>query len=397
MSHLFTPGKLANLKIKNRLVRAATFEAMAGEHGEATPSLLKVYRQLAKGEVGLIITGMMYVHLQGKAYPRQIGIHNDAMLPGLKSLADAVHKNGGKIIFQLAHSGRQSSREVIGRTPLAPSRSWPDTTYLVWPKAMTEDDILQIIEAFGKATQLAVAAGADGIQLHAANGYLLNQFLSPFFNHRRDAWGGSAENRFRIVKEVYSRVRKVMPAGMPLIVKLNTHEHTPVRGITPELALLYARWLAELGIDALEPAAGTISFSNFHIWRGAVPTRDIVRSLPFWLKPGGYLMLHYMEGKFDFSGGYLIPALKSLRASMGNVPLFSGGGMRTRAEMEEVLNNHTADFIALCRPLIREPLLVKKLREGTSDHADCTSCNRCVAGALNHLETRCYVKGLPIL
>lgn len=396
MSLLFTPGKLGSLETKNRFVRAATFEATAGENGEVTPSILKIYRQLAKGEVGLIISGMMYVHPQGKAYPRQTGIYDDALLPGLQSLANTVHKNGGKIIFQLAHSGRQSSKEVIGRMPLGPSRSWPDSTYLVWPKAMTEDDILHTIEAFGRAAQRAAAAGADGIQLHAANGYLLNQFLSPFFNRRRDAWGGSAENRFRIVKEVYRRVRKAMPAGMPLIVKLNMDEHTPVRGITPELALKYAVWLAELGIDALEPAAGTISFSNFHIWRGAVPTTDMVRSLPFWLKPAGYLMLHHMEGKFDFSGGYLIPALQSLRAGIGNIPLFSGGGMRTRAEMEEVLNNHTADFITLCRPLMREPLLVKKLREGASDHAECTSCNRCVAGAMNHLETRCYVKGLPV-
>ena len=107
-------------------------------------------------------------------------------------------------------------------------------------------------------------------------------------------------------------------------------------------------------------------------------------------------MLHNMEGNFDFSGGYLIPTLESLRASMKNIPLFSGGGMRTKAEMEEVLNKHTADFITLCRPLMKEPLLVKKLREGTADHAECTSCNRCVAGVMNNLETRCYVKGLPI-
>ena len=252
------------------------------------------------------------------------------------------------------------------------------------------------LKPLARLHNLAVAAGADGIRLHAANGYLLNQFLSPFFNRRRDAWGGSAENRFRVVKEVNSRVREAMPTGMPLIMKLNTYQHTPFRGITPKLALIYSSWLAELGIDALEPAAGTISFSNFHIWRGAIPTKDIVRSLPFWLKPVGYLMLHNMEGKFDFSGGYLIPTLPSLRASMRDVPLFSGGGLRTRTEMEKVLNDNVADFITLCRPLIREPLLVRKMREGTSEHADCTSCNRCVAGALNHLETRCYVKGLPI-
>ena len=262
MSLLFTPGRLGNLETKNRFVRAATFEAMAEDNGEVTPSLLKMYRQLAKGEVGLIITGMMYVHPQGKAYPHQTGIYNDAMLPGLRSLADTVHENGGKIIFQLAHSGRQSTKEVISGTPFAPSRSLPDSTYLVWPKAMTEDDILRTIDAFGKAARLAVAAGADGIELHAANGYLLNQFLSPFFNRRRDAWGGNAENRFRFVKEVYSRVREAMPAGMPLIVKLNTCEYTPLPGITPELALTYARWLTALGIDALEPSAGTISFSN---------------------------------------------------------------------------------------------------------------------------------------
>lgn len=186
--------------IPNRFICSATYEVMALPTGEVTEKLIDRYRNLAKGEAGLVIPGYFYVHPLGRAFPYQAGIHSDAMLPGLSSLTDAVHQEGGRIVFQLAHAGRQTTKALIGKIPLGPSGVGRDPINLVKPKEMDAAEIQEVIKAFGLAAKRAHQAGADGIQLHAAHGYLINQFLSPFFNRRADEWGCSDANRFRFLK-----------------------------------------------------------------------------------------------------------------------------------------------------------------------------------------------------
>ena len=194
MSILFTPKKIGNVELPNRFVNSATFESMAKETGEVSDELIKRYERLAKGGVGLIITGLMYVHPSGRGYKYQTAIHHESMIEGLKKLVAAVHQAGGKIAFQLVHCGRQTTKDMIGQTPLAPSSRGRDPVNFVKPKEMTEDEIREIVKAFGAAAHRAVEAGVDGIQLHGAHGYLISEFLSPFFNIRTDSWGGSEEN-----------------------------------------------------------------------------------------------------------------------------------------------------------------------------------------------------------
>ena len=189
MPTILTPINIGTTQIQNRFVHSATYEAMASEGGEVTDALLKRYQNLSRGEIGLIIPGYMYVHPLGRAAKFGIGIHDDDMIPGLKKLVKAVHKHGGKIAFQLNHAGRQTTKAVIGQTPIGPSRVGRDPVNFVKPREMNEDDIQDAIEAFGGAANRAAEAGADGIQLHAAHGYLINEFLSPFFNRRDDGWG----------------------------------------------------------------------------------------------------------------------------------------------------------------------------------------------------------------
>ena len=199
MSHLFSPMRIGRLELRNRFVRSATFEGMAKENGEVSDEILNLYRNLAKGGIGLIITGHCYVNPLGKAFFNQVGIYSDEMIPGLKRLVQEVHEHGGKIVFQLAHAGRQTTRKITGYPPIGPSGKGRDPIYFVKPREMTEADIHETIRSFGRAAKRAVEAGADGIQLHGAHGYLINQFLSPFYNSRSDAWGGSEEGRFRFL------------------------------------------------------------------------------------------------------------------------------------------------------------------------------------------------------
>ncbi len=395
MSALFTPMKIGNVEIPNRFVNSATYEAMANETGEVSDELVKRYERLAKGGVGLCVSGMMYVHPSGRGYKNQIGIHHDSMIPGLRKLADAVHKEGGKIAFQIAHCGRQTKKSMIGQIPLAPSSRGRDPMYFVKPKEMTEDEIREIIKATADAARRAVEAGADGIQLHAAHGYLFSEFLSPFFNIRTDSWGGSDENRFRFLKETYQEVKKVVPIGYPVFVKLSSNDYTPKEGTTPTLAARYAGWLAELGIDAVEVSCVTTNYSYMNMSRGDVPTAELVKGLVWWEKPLGRLMIGKLEGKFDLEEGYNLEAAKMIKPVLGDIPLILVGGMRTVSHMEELLDSKHADFISMSRPFIREPFLVNKIKGGEMAKVSCVSCNRCLAAVPNGLPVYCYNKKFP--
>jgi 2,4-dienoyl-CoA reductase-like NADH-dependent reductase (Old Yellow Enzyme family) len=395
MSILFTPINLGDVQIKNRFIHSATYEVMALETGEVSDKLVKRYQNLAKGEVGLIIPGYMFVHPLGRSYGYQTGIHSDDMIPGLRRLVEAVHQEGGKIAFQLVHAGRQTEKAMIGQTPIGPSSKGRDPLYFVKPKEMSADEIQEVIQAFGKAASRAVEAGADGIQLHAAHGYLINQFISPFFNQRKDEWGGSDANRFRLLKELISEVRNALPQGMPILVKLNTNDYTPQEGITPSLAVTYAKWLSDLKINGLEISCGSSIYSFMNMCRGDVPVKELMQSLPFWKKPLGKLMLKRMVGKYDFDEPYNLEAAKMIKPVLGKTPLFVVGGLRKVAQMQEILEKQYADCISMCRPFIREPFIVKKIKEGKAEAVACVSCNRCFAAVPNNMPVQCYNKGFP--
>ena len=387
--------KIGSVELPNRFVRSATYDSMAGESGEISNRLIERYVRLARGNVGLIISGLMHVQSSGRGYKYQAGIHQDRMIPGLKTLTDAVHQFGGRIAFQLAHCGRQSTKKIAGRIPLAPSSRGRDPLNFVKPMAMTEEQIVETVNAFGDAARRSVEAGADGIQLHGAHGYLISEFLSPFFNVRNDVWGGSTENRFRFLKEIVVKVKSVVPDGFPVLVKLNANDHLSQEGVIPAIAVKYAGWLAALGIDGVEISCGTSNYSFMNMCRGKVPTAELLKSLAWWEKPIGKMMIGKLEGRFDLEEGYNLNSAKLIKTALGKTPLMLVGGMRTVSHMEAVLKNNDADFISMSRPFIREPFLVKKIQEEKVDGVTCVSCNRCLAAIPNELPVYCYKTKFP--
>jgi 2,4-dienoyl-CoA reductase-like NADH-dependent reductase (Old Yellow Enzyme family) len=395
MSMLFEPIKLGSLRIPNRFVRAATYEAMATESGEVTEAILESYHRLARGEIGLIITGFIYVHPLGRVARHQLGIHDDRTIEGLARLTDLVHQEGSKVVFQLVHAGRQTTPALIGQTPLAPSSRGRDPINFVKPRAMDEDQIHEAVRAFGDAAGRAAEAGADGVEIHAAHGYLINQFLSPFYNVRDDAWGGSAENRFRFLGRVVGEVSRVLPEGMPILVKLNTYDDTPQQGVTPELAATYAGWLADLGIHGLEVSRGSTLYAPFEMARGTVPVDELAQRFPWWQRAVARLKLSGWKGKFELQGAYNLAGAQVLKPELGTVPLILTGGLRTVAQMEDALESGAADLIGMSRPFIREPSLVRRIRQRRVEGTSCISCNRCFAAIANEMPLRCYVSGLP--
>jgi 2,4-dienoyl-CoA reductase-like NADH-dependent reductase (Old Yellow Enzyme family) len=387
---------LGNLRIRNRFIRSATYEGLAKESGEVTDQLVKFYRRLAKGGIGLIISGHIYVDTIGRAHKYQIGIYKDDLIEGLKEMVNAIHQEGGKIAFQLSHAGRQTTKDLVGTTPIGPSANGRDPVNFVKPQEMSVKQINQAIKSFEKAAVRAVNAGADAVQLHAAHGYLINQFLSPFYNQRTDSWGGSDENRFRFLETIITNVRSKMPPETALIVKLNTHDHTPQPGITPPLAKKYASWLAGMGIDGIELSCGSSCYSYMNMSRGDVPVDEFMKAIPWWMKPLAKLSFNRMVGKYDLREAYNLEAAKLIKPTVGNVPIILVGGMRKVTQMEKVLEDGITDFISMCRPFIRDPYFVNHIWEGKTQIASCGSCNRCLAGVANNLPTLCYNEGFPV-
>ncbi len=276
---LFTPIEIDGIQLKNRLMRSATYEHMATEEGKVTDRLINFYTRLAKGGVGLIVLGYAYVQENGHSAPCQIGIFSDDHIPGLKRLADEVHKLDTKVAMQIAHAGRQTVPGLIGgQTPMAPSAIEPDPVYDVAPREMSKDEIYETVASFGEAARRVKEVGFNAVQLHAAHGYLLAQFLSPHTNRRSDDWGGTPENRMRFVTEVYKRVREAVGKDYPVLIKLSVDEGLK-NGIKVGEAGKVAGKLSQLGIAAIEISGGTIADTVFMMSRGDIPidlmTRDV--------------------------------------------------------------------------------------------------------------------------
>lgn len=388
MSILFSPFSLNRLEMKNRFVFSACEDNLATDQGFVTDEIIKKDQRIATGEVDLIISSHIAVHPLGKTRKRELGIYSDDMIPGLKNLVDAVHSKGSKIIFELGHAGVQATEKAIGQLPLGPSPSRKNNE-------MNEDQIQEVILAFVRGASRSIEAGADGIQLHAAHGYLINEFLSPYFNRRCDLWGGSEENRFRFLHNIITEIKKILPEGVPLLIKLNSNDYTPEEGVTPKLAASYANRLAELQIDGIEVSCGTSSRSPWNTCMGDIPVGEISKSYPESQRSQVEAFLNAMVGKFELREGYNLEATKIIRPVMANIPLFAVGGFRHVSNMEDAVKNGYTDLISMCRPFIKEPHLVKHIKEGKLKTVSCTSCNKCLAAVVNDIPVKCYEKGFP--
>ena len=348
MSKLFEKTKIKNLTIENRFVRSATWEGMANEDGSCTQGLTDYMVQLAHGGVGLIITGHTYVSVEGQAGPRQLGVYRDDFTAGLANMASAVHMAGGKIVMQLAHAGCQAARGLTGQEALGPSIMTDKEGPI--NREMTLEDIRKVMEAFGKGAARAEKAGFDGVQIHAAHGYLLSQFLSPFFNKRKDEYGGTLENRVRIILEILGTIKARVRPDYPVMIKMNSQDFLE-GGLSAEEGIKIAVILTESGIDAIEFSGGT-----FHSGK-LTPVRP---------------------GKLDSRDEevYYRNEAEKYKKAVG-VPLMLVGGIRSFEVAERLVDDGTTDYVSLCRPLIREPNLINRWKSGDLRKAVCISDNGC--------------------
>lgn len=393
MATLFEPTRIGNLDVKNRAVRSATYEGMGDGQGGATPAALELYRRLAEGELGTIITGYMYVCQEGKPTPIGLGIDRDDLIPVLTELASVIRAHGSRAIFQLVHAGPQTKKDFTGSRPVAPSSHRRNPLTMERPEASSADRLQEVVTSFAQAARRAREAGADGVQVHAAHGYLLSAFLSPFTNVREDEYGGDEEGRYRLVHQVIEAVRQAVGTDYPVWVKMSVEEMSPTPGMTPGLAARYAQRMLKDGIDCLEVSAGSTYWAPFVMSRGEVPAVDMGRIAPW---PFSALVTRTLRRSPApaFVEAYNLPGAKRIRQEVPDLPLAVVGGMRSRAVMEECLSSGATDLVSLCRPLIREPHLMRRFRDDQAAVSSCTSCTRCLAAVFNGLPLGCYTKGL---
>lgn len=346
---LFSAATLNGMQLSNRLVRSATWTGLAAPDGAVSEALTARLVELARGGTGLIITGYSFVRRDGQSRPNQLAAYDDRFIPGLTSLVDAVHAAGGKIAQQLVHGGIYSDEKVTGMEPIGPSVFTKDGQALC--RAMTHEEITAITVAFTRAAARAKIARFDAVEIHGSHGFLLSQFLSPYFNKREDEFGGALENRARFLLDTVKAVRNAVGPGYPVLVKLNSEDYVE-GGFSREEAVAVSVMLQKAGVDAIEFSGGTAASPKDHS-----PSR-----------PG------------DLQGPdkevYYRAAAKAYKQKV-TIPLLLVGGIRSSDVANGLVQDGTADFVSMARPLIREPDLANRWRSGDTHRAACISCNGC--------------------
>jgi len=358
LEHLFSPGKIGTVQIKNRIVRCATYEGMARKYGLVSEDLINLYTELARGGTGLIITGAIAVDETAAASSRQPFLYSDEYIEGQKKLVKAVHDQSDvKIAAQLVHPGRQGFHPKYPNVAPSPIKD-PITNKV--PKELTEEEIRVIMKKFVDASRRAYECEYDMVQLHAAHGYLLSNFLSPYTNRRSDDFGGDIQKRTKILVDIYNLLRDEIGKNFPITVKLQTDDEIP-EGLTVNEAAEIVKIITATGYDAIEPSGG-ISESRKRN-KNPLASKRI---------------------KSPEEENYLLPTAKKLKPIMGKCSLILMGGIKRVESAEKFLQEKITDFIGMCRPLIYEPDLPNRWRNGDHAPARCISCNGCFTTLFNN-------------
>lgn len=363
MDVLFEETKINRMKMQNRLVRSATWEGMCAPDGRPTEKLIALYRDLAEGGVGLIISGYTFVRSEGKQHVGKMGIHTDAFKDAYEAMTRTVHESGGTIATQLVHAGGQANTENAGQQSVAPSAIKAEQ-YSEIPAELTVGQIHDIVTAFGDGARRAKAWGFDAVQLHGAHGYLINQFLSPLTNQRIDTYGGRFENRSRFLMEVYQTVRTAVGPDFPVMIKLNASDNL-TGGLDIEDGMRAARLLSEAGIDAIEVSAGTSASGDLN------PARKKID------KPE--------------KEAYNLTLARRIKGVVA-CPVVVVGGFRSIEVAQKAITEDNMDYLAMSRPFIREPDLPNRWRRGDLGKARCISCNGCFRPGVEEGGIYCIVE-----
>ncbi|MDG5816188.1 NADH:flavin oxidoreductase [Chitinispirillales bacterium ANBcel5] len=392
---LFEKNTFAGITLKNRIIRSATHEGLANEHGRPLEPLIDLYEQIAMGGVGMIITGYAGILKSARSCSNMAVFDSDEQVAIYKKIITTVKKHHTPIMLQIGHAGGLGAKELVGKHPVAPSKRCYKINHSTSVE-LTAKEIEELIAIFVSCIFRAKRAGFDGVQLLAAHGYLLSEFLSPYLNRRKDKWGGSTENRFRIIKEILTRSREKV-GTFPIIIKISGNDEQK-GGMNPEEAVAVAKLLELSSCDAIEVSCG-----NGNLFE-TVRCQSIPYEVLYKVVPG----LHNVRGlkksiinlfvkkRFKLHReikDYNVEIAEQIKKAV-SVPVISVGGIRELRSANEIVESGKSDYVALCRPLINEPDLPKKWKKGEQSVSNCIDCNYCLLACVKK-PLQCYRGKLP--
>ena len=390
-SLLFTPASIGPLTLRNRTIRAAAFEGMC-EGNSPTDLLYDYHRSVAAGGIGMTTLAYASVTRNGLSFPHQLWLRPE-IVPGLRRITDAIHKEGAAASIQIGHCGNMSHRAICGCTPVSASSGFNIYSPTL-VRGLRKSEIREIAEAFGTAVNLAREAGFDAVEVHAGHGYLISQFLSPYTNRRRDEYGGSLENRMRFMKMCMAEAMTAARGDMAVLVKTNTRDGFK-GGLEIDDCIEVARNLEQCGAHALVLSGGFVSKAPMYVMRGRMPIRSMTYYMKqLWLKAGVRMAGRLMIPDEPFREAYFYEDSLKFRQAL-KLPLVYVGGLVSREKIDMVLDSGF-EFAAMARALINEPDFVNRMRDEGELRCGCDHTNYCIA-RMYSIEMACHrhVKDLP--
>lgn len=386
---VFNPAKLGPLTLRNRVIKAATFEARTPD-ALVTDDLIEYHRLPTAGGVAMTTVAYCAVSPGGRTGGNQIWMRPHAV-PGLRRLTEAIHAEGAAISAQIGHAGPVADARSNQATALAPVRFFNPIAMRFAQKA-TREDIDDVLAAHAHAARLAVDAGFDAVEIHLGHNYLASAFLSPLLNRRDDEFGGSLQNRAKVARGLVMAVRRAVRQQVAVTAKLNMTDG--IRGgITVDEALTTARWLQDDGgLDAIELTAGSSLVNPMYLFRGDAPVKEFAAAFKPPLRWGIRMTGHRFFREYPYRDAYLLREARLFRAEL-TIPLILLGGITNRTTMDLAMAEGF-EFVAMARALLAEPDLVNRIAaEGSQVRSACTHCNQCMATI--YRRTHCVVTGAP--
>jgi 2,4-dienoyl-CoA reductase-like NADH-dependent reductase (Old Yellow Enzyme family) len=388
---VFSPATLGALSLRNRIIKTATYEGMASG-GVPSAALIEFHRRLAAGGIAMTTVAYGAVSPDGRTFAEQMYLHA-GVVPALKALTDAVHREGAAASIQLTHCGYFTrNTRLTGRRPLGPSfrvNEYGLMSGVPFAGAMTAADIAAVTEEFARGASLALTAGFDAVEVHLGHGYLLSQFLSPAVNRRTDDYGGSLDNRLRFPLAVVRRVREAVGPRHAVLVKTNLRDGFR-GGLELDDAVGVAQRLENAGVDAIVLSGGFTSKTPLFLLRGGRPLQRMIEVEKSRLHRLSLKLFGSFMKAYPFEELFFLPAARAVRRAV-RVPLVLLGGVVSRDNLETAMREGF-DFVALGRALIADPDLVRRMERGEMERTRCTACNECIA-EMDAGGVRCVLDG----
>ena len=393
---VFTRSRIASIELKNKIFRSATYESLSDREGRPSEKLSAMYVKMAKGGVGAIITGLIGVQRNGRAHSQMCMLDKDDFIDDYKKINLALNQYGVPLIAQLAHSGGQGDRIASGGFNLAPSKKYY-ANVSKFSQVLSKKDILDIIDSYIDAIERAKKAGFAGVQLHAAHAYLLSEFLTGGLNRRKDKWGGSTENKFRIISEIMKGARARV-GNYPILAKFSAYDYLK-GGIREDEAIQLAIMFQKAGIDALEVSCGandglnTIRAKNIP-YEAILVNKLHVNTKTKIIKDFAKIFISLLVKRYDPVYNFNVDAAAKIKQNI-DIPVIVVGGIRNISDINSIISEKKADYVSMCRPFIIEPDIVNKFKEGKQDASKCIECCHCMFRKESS-PVKCYYGKVPV-